>query len=161
LVCIERCNFFGQSTFGMVLHATGMKFLETFKGASVFVVLVALPTSVLAVSQPQLLDSFPPENSTDSVITWMTCPPKLFKSKSLQCATFSVPIDWESPHGEHFNLGLVKLPAAATNSTSPKIRTLFVNPGGPGGLASELVDTIARHHWARPSRRWSKPQGSM
>jgi hypothetical protein len=127
----------------MVLHATGMKFLESFKGASVFVVLVALPTSVLAVSQPQLLDSFPPENSTDSVITWKTCPPKLFKSKSLQCATFSVPIDWESPHGEHFNLGLVKLPAAATNSTSPKIRTLFVNPGGPGGLASELVDTIA------------------
>jgi pimeloyl-ACP methyl ester carboxylesterase len=53
-----------------------------------------------------------------------------------------VPIDRESPHGEHFNLGLVKLPAAATNSTSPKVGALFVDPGGPGGLASGLVDTI-------------------
>jgi hypothetical protein len=140
---MKHISFFGQSTFERVLPATGMKFLESFKGATVFLVLVELPKSILATSQSQLLDIFPPENSTDSVIIWKNCRSKFFKSKSLQCATLSMPIDRESPHSEHFNLGLVKLPAAATISTSPKVGALFVNPEGPRELASELVDTIA------------------
>ena len=103
----------------------------------------ALPAAVLAISGSQRLDDFPPENSTDLSITWKPCPDELRAPKSLQCATFSVPVDWGSPYGDHFNLGLVKLPAAASNSSIPKIRTLFVNPGGPGGRASELVAQIA------------------
>jgi hypothetical protein len=52
-------------------------------------------------------------------------------------------IDRESPHSEHFNPGLVKLPAVATSPTSLEVGALFVNPGGPKEIASELVDIIA------------------
>jgi hypothetical protein len=120
-----------------------MKLFKLFEGISAFLGIIALPASVLAVSGSQRLDSFPPENSTDPSITWGSCPGELRMPKSIQCATFSVPVDWESPHSEHFNLGLVKLPAAASNSNISKVGTLFINPGGPGGRASELVAQIA------------------
>lgn len=87
-------------------------------------------------------DCFPPENSVASSISWGTCSPELGAPAALQCATFSVPIHWDEPYGDHFDLGLVKLPAAPSNITS-KIGSLFVNPGGPGGSATELVAQIA------------------
>jgi hypothetical protein len=102
-----------------------MKFLEPFKAVSAFLILVALPTSVLAVFQLHFLDRFPPEKSTDSVIAWKVRQPMFFVSKSFQCATFSVPIDQDSDRGELFNMDLVKLPAAATKSTSPKLGDFF------------------------------------
>lgn len=79
---------------------------------------------------------FPPANSTADSIEWKKCPTSL--PSKLQCATFSVPIDWDEPYGDHFDLGLVKLPAVPSNST-PKVGYLFVNPGGPGGSATEIV----------------------
>lgn len=69
------------------------------------------------------------------------CAPELNFQPSLQCATFSVPINWEEPNGEHFDLGFVKL-AAPVNSTN-KIGFLFINPGGPGAAASQLVALVA------------------
>jgi pimeloyl-ACP methyl ester carboxylesterase len=62
--------------------------------------------------------------------------------ESLHCATLTVPIDWDAPHGERFDLGLVKLPATPSNTTS-KVGSLFVNPGGPGVSATSFVATIA------------------
>lgn len=87
-------------------------------------------------------DHFPPKGSTPSTIKWSSCPPDAHLPEVLQCATLSVPIDWDKPHGEHFDLGIAKLPAAASNSTS-KIGSLFVNPGGPGGSGSNLVAQVA------------------
>lgn len=107
----------------------------------VFLTVSALVASVSAGSQQ--LHGFPPENSTASYISWSPCPSELRFPESLQCATFSVPVDWESPQGEHFDLGLVKLPAAASNSTIPKVGNLFAIPGGPGGLASDIVTMVA------------------
>lgn len=85
--------------------------------------------------------SFPPPNSVAPSILWSACPPDLSAPETLQCATYSVPIDWDEPYGEHFDLGLVKLPAIPSNTTS-KVGSLFMNPGGPGGRASELVAQI-------------------
>lgn len=82
------------------------------------------------------------ENCTASSITWTACPPGY--DARLQCANFSVPIDWDTPQGEHFNLGLIKLPAAPTNISGPKVGKLFINPGGPGGSAVEVVQYIAK-----------------
>ncbi|KAF1852020.1 alpha/beta-hydrolase [Cucurbitaria berberidis CBS 394.84] len=108
--------------------------------------LVTIPSLVALISayptKGHELDGFPPENSVASSISWSDCPPELGAPKALQCATFSVPIDWDKPYGEHFDLGLVKLPAAPSNNTS-KIGSLFINPGGPGGRASELVAQVA------------------
>ena len=86
--------------------------------------------------------TFPPLNSTPSSVSWNACPPQLGLPSILECATFSVPVDWNSPYGEHFNLGLVKLPATPSNTTS-KIGSLFINPGGPGSPASGMVASMA------------------
>ncbi|KAH4070358.1 hypothetical protein HBI75_088190 [Parastagonospora nodorum] len=75
-------------------------------------------------------------NKAQSTIEWSTCPKEV--GASLQCGNLSVPIDWDQPGGEHFTLGMVKLPAISSNSTK-KIGSLFVNPGGPGGSAAEIV----------------------
>jgi hypothetical protein len=80
-------------------------------------------------------------NCTAQSIVFSACAPNLNFPPSLQCATFSVPINWDEPNGEHFDLGLVKL-AAPSNSTN-RIGSLFVNPGGPGAPASQLVAEVA------------------
>jgi hypothetical protein len=43
--------------------------------------------------------------------------------------------------GEHFDLGLVKLPAT-TSSTTSKVGSLFINPEGPYSSAAGIVTQI-------------------
>jgi pimeloyl-ACP methyl ester carboxylesterase len=76
-----------------------------------------------------------------STISWSTCPSSL--PSNLQCANFTVPVDWDAPHGETFQLGMVRLLRPA-NSTAERIGHLFINPGGPGGSAISTVAGIAR-----------------
>ncbi|KAL6703566.1 hypothetical protein ACN47E_009511 [Coniothyrium glycines] len=96
----------------------------------------AYPTSISSES-----GETKPVNRDSVSLNWTACPAELNLPKTLQCATYAVPIDWDEPNGQHFDLGLVKLPAPA-NSTR-KIRSLFINPGGPGGRASDIVAGIA------------------
>jgi pimeloyl-ACP methyl ester carboxylesterase len=91
-----------------------------------------------------------PENSTAKSIEWGTCPESFPAPPNVQCANFSVPIDWDNPSGERFVLGMVKLLAGTANYSvySSKrdngyIGSLFFNPGGPGQSASEIVLGIA------------------
>jgi hypothetical protein len=74
-------------------------------------------------------------NGTVPSITFGPCPEGF--PPVLDCANYSVPIDWDNPRGEKFNLALVRWPANA-NSTK-KIGSLFINPGGPGGSATSFV----------------------
>lgn len=80
---------------------------------------------------------------TSSSIVWNACPPEVLGASLLQCASYTVPVDWNKPNGEQFDLGLVKLAGALSNSTFQKVGTLFVNPGGPGGPASQFVAALA------------------
>ncbi|KAF1938881.1 hypothetical protein EJ02DRAFT_505139 [Clathrospora elynae] len=50
--------------------------------------------------------------------------------------------NWDAPYGEHFDLGLVKLPAVPSSNFT-KVGFLFINPGGPGGSAAKLVGKLA------------------
>ena len=106
--------------------------------------LASFITSSLAAPLPSNTSSpcFPPKGSVASTIEWAACPSDAEFPESMLCATYSVPINWDEPEGEHFDLGLVKLPAAPSNTTS-KVGSLFVNPGGPGGSAVELVVAVA------------------
>lgn len=54
-----------------------------------------------------------------------------------QCATVSVPLDYEAPSGERISVALKKRPASRE-----AIGTLLINPGGPGGSGVELVDSV-------------------
>lgn len=64
------------------------------------------------------------------------------------CATAVVPLDYDDPTGPTILLDLVKVPAL---DAGRRLGTLFVNPGGPGGSATEfafyaselLGDTVA------------------
>lgn len=71
---------------------------------------------------------------TSPKINWGNCtasdPP------NLRCGQIEVPVDYEHPHGDYFNITFAQL--QATNVTN-RIGSLIVNPGGPGGAASDLV----------------------
>lgn len=51
-----------------------------------------------------------------------------------KCANVEVPLDYDDPKGEATNVAVLRTPA-----TGKRIGTLFVNPGGPGGSATEMA----------------------
>lgn len=55
--------------------------------------------------------------------------------KEYGCATILVPLDYANPGEQAITLSLAKKAATKT----PKLGTLFVNPGGPGGSGRNLV----------------------
>jgi pimeloyl-ACP methyl ester carboxylesterase len=63
------------------------------------------------------------------VIVWHDC-------DGSQCARVMVPLDYDDPTGAQTPLHLLKVPAA---NPSRRIGTLFVNPGGPGGTATDFA----------------------
>ena len=71
---------------------------------------------------------------TDAVPTprldWYRCLQKA------ECATVRVPRDYDRPHGATVELALLRL--KATNPDK-RIGSLFINPGGPGGSATEVA----------------------
>ncbi|KAL0936930.1 uncharacterized protein CTRU02_209146 [Colletotrichum truncatum] len=91
---------------------------------------------------PAHLDLPPTLQAT--AITWTACPTdvKPFKgnndTQAVQCANFSVPINYNDANGASVNLGIVKFPAAGK-----RIGNLFLNPGGPGGSAANTVLRVA------------------
>ena len=55
-----------------------------------------------------------------------------------QCTTVSVPVDYANPGGAQAKLAVIKVPA-----TGRRIGSLFVNPGGPGASAVDMVASMA------------------
>ncbi|KAI0181029.1 alpha/beta-hydrolase [Hypoxylon sp. FL1284] len=77
-------------------------------------------------------------NSTKG-ITWGDCPDSY--PTNVTCGTFTVPLDWSGATGdETIELGMVLL---AASDKANRIGSMFVNPGGPGGQASDLVASLA------------------
>jgi pimeloyl-ACP methyl ester carboxylesterase len=72
-------------------------------------------------------------------ITWTNCsatdPPRL------QCGTMLVPVDWNNPSGEKITIGMTRFKSTA--SGIPPLGALIMNPGGPGGRASGVVEAAA------------------
>ncbi|QUR69811.1 alpha/beta hydrolase [Mycobacterium spongiae] len=55
-----------------------------------------------------------------------------------QCATVSVPVDYDRPGGAHANLAVIRVPASGQ-----RMGALFLNPGGPGASAVDMVAAMA------------------
>lgn len=70
------------------------------------------------------------------VIAWGECP---YNDAPVECATVQLPLDYDDPTGPTTNIGLLRVPARGE-----KIGTLFVNPGGPGGSATEFAPYAGR-----------------
>ncbi|KAG8761909.1 hypothetical protein FRC11_012319 [Ceratobasidium sp. 423] len=68
----------------------------------------------------------------DSRISWAPCGNATVPR---ECGRFEVPLDYADP-----SAGTATLAVARLNATvSPRLGTIFVNPGGPGGSGVELV----------------------
>ncbi|HWK82028.1 MAG TPA: hypothetical protein VNP95_14740, partial [Thermomicrobiales bacterium] len=64
-------------------------------------------------------------------IAWSDCPDAA-PVPGIQCATYTVPLDYRYPDGPTIDLALRRVPATG----SDRIGTLFFNPGGPGGTGT-------------------------
>lgn len=84
-------------------------------------VVVAVPGD--AVGQPAV-----------PALTWTGC------NAGYECATATVPLDYDDPDGATTELALIRKPAANPDS---RTGTLFINPGGPGGANTDLVSFAA------------------
>ena len=62
-------------------------------------------------------------------LEWTSC------HDGMQCATAIAPLDWEEPAGKTIELALIRHEA----TSSDKLGSLFVNPGGPGASGVNFV----------------------
>ncbi|WP_052462699.1 alpha/beta hydrolase [Nigerium massiliense] len=67
--------------------------------------------------------------------TWQRCGTDV----ALECATVRVPLDYAIPRGRSIELGLARRKAKA----GPRLGSLFVNPGGPGGSGTGYVSLFS------------------
>ncbi len=65
-------------------------------------------------------------------VSWSSC-------DDAKCAKITVPVDYEDPAGETTRLSVKVIPAPGGEAK----RSIFVNPGGPGGDATDYADTMA------------------
>lgn len=56
----------------------------------------------------------------------------------LQCATVTVPLDWDDPEGESIELAVNRAPATGEE----RIGSLLTNPGGPGASGTEALASV-------------------
>ena len=56
-----------------------------------------------------------------------------------ECADVDVPLDYEQPDGETITIDVLRVPASGD-----RIGALFVNPGGPGGTATDFAPYVAQ-----------------
>ena len=90
-------------------------------------------TGSTGASVPKGLESFYHQD-----LTWTDCTDDA-TGTAFQCATVTVPLDYDNPQGQTITVALKKLP-----STSPSPQgSVFLNPGGPGGSGISLIESNA------------------
>ncbi len=98
---------------------------------------------VPAVVAPGITD--PPAGSglgryTGQQLDWARC------TKRVECANVAAPLDWSAPDGRALTLVMGRIRATA----APRLGSLFINPGGPGGSGLGLLSgfpTEGLEHW--------------
>lgn len=86
------------------------------------------------VAVPGIVDGLPGDGLTGYVgqqVDWRAC-------GSLECAEVLAPLDYADPASRAVTLSLARKKA----TKSPRLGSLFVNPGGPGGSGTELVSSF-------------------
>ena len=71
-------------------------------------------------------------------LTWTGCTDDA-TGTAFQCATTTVPLDYDNPQGKTITVALKKLPST---SSSPR-GSVFLNPGGPGGSGISAIESRA------------------
>ena len=90
-------------------------------------------TGSTGASVPKGLESFYHQD-----LTWTDCTDDA-TGTAFQCATVTVPLDYDNPQGQTITVALKKLPST---SSSPR-GSVFLNPGGPGGSGISAIESQA------------------
>ncbi|MEG8105694.1 MULTISPECIES: alpha/beta hydrolase [Actinomyces] len=90
-------------------------------------------TGSTGAGAPKGLESFYNQD-----LTWTDCTNDA-TGTAFQCATVTVPLDYDHPQGKTITVALKKLPST---SSSPR-GSVFLNPGGPGGSGISAIESRA------------------
>jgi len=93
-------------------------------------------TTTAPSTDSSTLDSTPDTTGAASAdeLDWETCTDEKASDPSLECATLTVPLDYENPTGETIDLALVRVPASGKRTGA-----VLFNPGGPGGSGFDYI----------------------
>ena len=90
-------------------------------------------TGSTGASVPKDLEAFYNQD-----LTWTDCTDDA-TGTAFQCATVTVPLDYDNPQGQTITVALKKL---SSTSSSPR-GSVFLNPGGPGGSGISAIESQA------------------
>ncbi|MFF9643778.1 alpha/beta hydrolase [Kitasatospora aureofaciens] len=70
--------------------------------------------------------------------TWQPC------DGGFECTTFRVPMNYDRPGDGDLTLSAARATVETAGSGDPRLGSLLLNPGGPGGSAIEYLEAVAR-----------------
>ena len=73
----------------------------------------------------------------DQDLTWSDCADG---GAGYQCASATVPLNYDDPSGDTLSIALKRLPAS---DGTAELGSLFLNPGGPGASGTSMITTAA------------------
>ena len=94
----------------------------------------AVDTTATDNPSPDTTDVPTTEPLSTGTIEWGVCTDELAEDPELQCATLTVPLDYDAPDGDTLDLALVRVPA-----TDDRQGAVLFNPGGPGGSGFDPI----------------------
>lgn len=134
------------------MHHTG------YSAVAAALLLVTAGGALTGCNRPPAPEAAPSSPAAPEPAQWRPCdpePPKLDDADAqkvlatAECATVSVPLDYDDPDGALAEIAMLRLPA-----TGDRIGSLFVNPGGPGASGVEYVASYPTDFPARIRERF-------
>jgi pimeloyl-ACP methyl ester carboxylesterase len=102
----------------------------------------ALMVTALAVAVAAGLPAPASARISTSTLVWADCPPPLLeRDRGQQCATVSVPLDYQAPHGRTVDLVVSRI---AAKNLRLRRGVLMLNTGGPGDVGVDSPSFYAR-----------------
>ncbi|HEY0520914.1 MAG TPA: alpha/beta fold hydrolase, partial [Ilumatobacteraceae bacterium] len=74
------------------------------------------------------------EPTNNGTLDWQTCDDPSVTDSTLECATLTVPLDYDNPSGDTIDMALIRVPA-----TGDRKGAILFNPGGPGASTFDYV----------------------
>lgn len=112
---------------GLVARATAV-------GIALGLCLAPLTATAGSAAPPPNVKRHRVEHQVDAVrvtaLTWRTC------EGGFECARIRLPLDYDRPNGPTVSVALLR---ARARDPQRRIGSLFLNPGGPGGSAKDIV----------------------
>ncbi len=107
------------------------------------VVVTTLSTLVVGAGTPVAVAGAAGDEPPPAVVpelAWADCATtELGTGAGVQCATAGLPMDYDDPAGEQVQIAVARVPAT---DPANRVGSLFVNPGGPGGTAVDVLQTL-------------------